>query len=513
MVNNKLKKAIIAVLAVAAVCAAIWGCMVLIRNAHRSVVNVYAASDFMSEGINATAGTSGMVTTDKLQKVYLSQTQTVKQICVKEGQTVHEGDKLIIYDTDLDNGELQQAQIDLERQQIELESLKAQLDKLIHAKTVDQLEKEKAALQKKLQSAQYEAGMTDESAKPILPAGDGSANKPKCVVWDEKSDRLTQSRMSDLLGSDDSAYVMLVSDDGNGYSKIQGLHIYRTKETDEIVISFVSDLQIPEMDKNNSVKSLEAQIATLDEQLAQAHTQPELLRLQSAKRKEIANAEIDITLAGIYLRQLQSELSDGAIYSKIDGIVKIVRSEDEARNEGSAVIEVSGGGGYYIEGAISELALNAVAIGQPVEVSSWMNGTYCQGTIAEISTYPTTNNFSWGDGNPNVSYYPMKVFVEEEANLQDGDMVDMTYRSDGGKDSWSLESMFVRSENGASYVYVRNDQGTLEKRVIQAGCSMNGYTEILGGLSTDDFVAFPYGKDVTDGAKTKEATMDELYGW
>lgn len=511
--NNKLKKAIIAVLAVVGVCAAIWGCMVLIRNAHRNAVNVYAASDFISEGINATAGTSGMVTTDKLQKVFLSETQTIKQICVEEGQTVHEGDKLIAYDTSLDNSELQQAQIDLERQQIELKGLESQLEKLINAKTVDQLEKEKSALQEKLQRAQYEAGMTDESAKPILPTGDGSANNPKCVVWNEESDRLTQSRMAELLGSNDSAYVLLVSDDGDGYSKIQGLHIYRPTETDEIVISFVSDLQIPEIDKNDTVKSLEAQIATLDEQIAQAHSKPELLKLQSVKRKEIANAKIDIKLADIHLRQLQSEMQDDAIYSKIDGVVKIVRDIDEARSEGSAVIEVSGGGGYYIEGAISELALNTVAIGQPVEVSSWMNGTYCQGTVAEISTYPTTNNFSWGDGNPNVSYYPMKVFVEEDANLQDGDMVDMTYRSDGEKDSWFLESMFVRSENGASYVYVRNDNGTLEKRIIQAGCSMNGYTEILGGLSIDDFVAFPYGKDVIDGAQTKEATMEELYSW
>lgn len=511
--NKKLKKALIAALAVVAVCAAIWGCMVLIRNARRGEVNVYAASDFMSDGSNATAGTSGTVTSDKLQKVFLSETQTVNQIYVEEGQTVHEGDKLISCDTSLNNSDLQQAQIDMERQQIELKSLKSQLEKLMNAKTTDQLEKEKAALEDKLQKAQYEAGITDESAKPILPEGDGSAKRPKCVVWDEENDRLTQARMAELLGKSDSAYVLLVSDDGEGYSKLQGLHLYRAKGTIEIVVSFVSDLQIPEIEKNDSVKSLEAQIAKLDEQIAEAHNKAELLMLQSAKRKEIASAEIDIKIAGIQLRKLQSEIQDGAIYSKIDGVVKVVRDEAEARNEGSAVIEVSGGGGYYIEGAVSELALDTVAVGQPVQVSSWMNGTYCEGKVAEISSYPTTSSSSWSDGNPNVSYYPMKVFVEEDENLQDGDMVDMTYSSNGGKDSWYLENMFVRSENGVCFVYVRNEKGKLEKRIIQVGCSMNGYTEILGGLTMDDFIAFPYGKDVTDGAKTREATMEELYNW
>lgn len=509
--NKNLKKVIIAVLAVVAVCGAIWGCMVLIRNARRGEVNVYAVSDFMSDGSNATAGTSGTVTADKLQKVFLSETQTVKQVYVEEGQTVHEGDKLMSCDTSLGSEDLQQAQIDVERQQIELKSLKSQLEKLVNAKTVDQLENEKAALEKKLQTAQYKAGITDESAKPVLPKGDGSIKNPKCVVWDEESDRLTQARMSELLGSGDSAYVLLVSDDGDSYSKIQGLHIYRTKESDEIIVSFVSDLQIPEIEKTDSVKSLEAQIEKLDEQIAEAHTKAELLKLQSAKRKEIANAEIDIKIAGIQLRKLQSEIQDGTIYSQIDGVVKVVRNEDEARNEGSAVIEVSGGGGYYIEGAISELALDTVTIGQSVEVSSWMNGTSCEGKITEISNYPTSGNSSWSEGNPNVSYYPMKVFVEEDANLQDGDAVDMTYSSNGSSDTWYLESMFVRNDNGSNFVYIRNDKGLLEKRTIQIGNSTGGYTEIKSGLTTDDFIAFPYGNDVVNGAKTKEATIEDLY--
>lgn len=511
--NKALKKILITVLVIAAVCAAIWGSLVLIRNARRGEVNVYSVSEFMTTDMNSTAGTSGTVTSDKLQKIFLSETQTVSNIYVEEGQTVHEGDKLMAYDTSLSGSDVQQAQINLERQQIELKSLKAQYEKLLNAKTVDQLENEKAALEEKLQRARYEAGITDESAKPILPEGDGSAEHPICVVWNEESDRLTQAKMTELLADRDSAYVLLVSDDGDGYGKIQGLQLYRPDSGDEIVISLVSELQIPEISKNDSVRSLEAQIEELDGQISEAHSRSELLKLQSEKRKEIANAEIDIKIASIYLRQLQSELSDGAIYSKIDGVVKAVRDEDTARAEGSALIEVSGGGGYYIVGAISELSLDTVSVGQTVEVNSWMTGISCEGTITELSTDPTENYYSWSSGNPNVSYYPMKVFVEEDANLQDGDMVDMTYRSDGSKDSWYIESMFVRNEGASSYVYVRGDDGTLEKRVIRAGCSIYGYTEILGGLTTDDFVAFPYGKDVTDGAKTREATMDELYNW
>ena len=36
---------------------------------------------------------------------------------------------------------------------------------------------------------------------------------------------------------------------------------------------------------------------------------------------------------------------------------------------------------------------------------------------------------------------------------------------------------------------------------------------VKGGLSEDDLIAFPYGKDVKEGAKTKEVTLDQMYGY
>lgn len=52
--------------------------------------------------------------------------------------------------------------------------------------------------------------------------------------------------------------------------------------------------------------------------------------------------------------------------------------------------------------------------------------------------------------------------------------------------------MFIRTENGKSYVMVRDDNGKLEKRWVQTGRNLWGsYTQIRGGLTVDDFVAFP----------------------
>ena len=74
-----------------------------------------------------------------------------------------------------------------------------------------------------------------------------------------------------------------------------------------------------------------------------------------------------------------------------------------------------------------------------------------------------------------------------------------------------LYNAFVREEDGKMYVMKRGGDGLLVKQYIEVGkISGEGY-EILSGVTTDDYLAFPYGKEVKEGAKTREGTIDELY--
>ena len=98
--NKTLKKTLLIAGIAVAVCAAVWGGLTLARNAQRGDVNVYQVSDFaMTDYWGDTANTSGTVNTDKLQKIYISETQEVSAIYVKEGQNVKKGDKLLAYDS------------------------------------------------------------------------------------------------------------------------------------------------------------------------------------------------------------------------------------------------------------------------------------------------------------------------------------------------------------------------------------------------------------------------------
>ena len=60
---------------------------------------------------------------------------------------------------------------------------------------------------------------------------------------------------------------------------------------------------------------------------------------------------------------------------------------------------------------------------------------------------------------------------------------------------------------------VRGENGRLEKRFVTTGKSLWGsYTEVLSGLSQEDLIAFPYGKNVKPGAPTQEGDLGDLYG-
>lgn len=76
-----------------------------------------------------------------------------------------------------------------------------------------------------------------------------------------------------------------------------------------------------------------------------------------------------------------------------------------------------------------------------------------------------------------------------------------------------LPLAYVRSENGKSYVYLRDKDKKLKKQYVTTGQTLYNYViEIKDGLKVSDSVAFPYGKTIKEGAKTKIADDDaEIY--
>lgn len=576
--SKKLKKGIIAAACVVGVCGAVWGGLTIARNAQRGDVNVYAVNECaMTDYWGDTSNTSGMVTTDKLQKIYISQSQTVKKVWVKEGDSVKKGTVLVSYDSTLTQATVERAKIDYDRQTENLEVMKNELELLKKAKNKETLQAEYDKLQKEL--AEEIAKINnhegyDPNAKITKPGKieevEGSTGNDKDhplyyqILSGTKLNDATLNGILEEFGRADptsnmpeiTTYIVLVTrenDKKGGIPSSLGLALTKTFTPDATsggsevtttanenqgtgqtetpttpvaeTVSFsfqvcdLADYVDPGRTYNTEeYKKLQRKIAQIQELLESSMTQLDLNKAILEKAQAVKEQEVNLKVAKLKLDKKLAELGDGNVYAEFDGTVKAVRDPDEAYNNSEAVVELSGGGGYYVTGTLSEMDLGSVQVGDSVSISSWMTGAACEGTIVSIDDYPTSNGNNWGDGNSNVSYYPFKVFVTEDANLQPNDYVDIQYQKDTSAEesgsSLYLQSMFIRTDNGKSYVMARGEDGRLEQRWVQTGRDLWGsYTQIRGGLTIDDYVAFPYGRDVVEGAHTQEATTDQLYNY
>lgn len=576
--SKKLKKGIIAAACVVGVCGAVWGGLTIARNAQRGDVNVYAVNECaMTDYWGDTSNTSGMVTTDKLQKIYISQSQTVKKVWVKEGDSVKKGTVLVSYDSTLTQATVERAKIDYDRQTENLEVMKNELELLKKAKNKETLEAELKKLQDELQAEidkinDHEG--YDPNAKITKPGKieevEGSTGNDKDhplyyqILSGTKLNDATLNGILEEFGRADptsntpeiTTYIVLVTrenDKKGGIPSSLGLALTKTFTPDATsggsevtttanenqgtgqtetpttpvaeTVSFsfqvcdLADYVDPGRTYNTEeYKKLQRKIAQIQELLDASMTQLDLNKAILEKAQAVKEQEVNLKVAKLKLDKKLAELGDGNVYAEFDGTVKAVRDPDAAYNNSEAVVELSGGGGYYVTGTLSEMDLGSVQVGDSVSISSWMTGAACEGTIVSIDDYPTSNGNNWGDGNSNVSYYPFKVFVTEDANLQPNDYVDIQYQKVSAQQqagsSLYLQSMFIREDNGKSYVMARGDDGRLEQRWVQTGRDLWGsYTQIRGGLTVDDYVAFPYGRDVVEGAHTQEATTDQLYNY
>lgn len=557
--SKKLKRVIITAVCVVGVCGAVWGGLTIARNAQRGDVNVYAVNDFaMTNYWGDTSNTSGMVTTDKLQKIYISQSQTVKKVWVKEGDSVKKGTALVSYDSTLTQATVERAKIDYDRQVENLEVMKNELELLKKAKNKETLEAELKKAQDELEKAIKDdpSSVVDETKieqpAKITPTDaknpDGTAKNPFFILWplekplNDEAAKEILTLLNKPIGEAKpkvEVYVVLVTRSGDikggllanqwgiritgqytaGTEGSEGQPATEAKtEISMVLMTPEASFSDPEKTYGVTVTKLQRKIAQIQELVDASMTQLDLNKAILEKAQAVKEQEVNLKVAKLKLDKKLAELGDGNVYAEFDGTVKAVRDPDEAYNNSEAVVELSGGGGYYVTGTLSEMDLGSVQVGDSVSISSWMTGAACEGTIVSIDDYPTSNGNNWGDGNSNVSYYPFKVFVTEDANLQPNDYVDIQYQKDTSAEesgsSLYLESMFIRTDNGKSYVMARGEDGRLEQRWVQTGRDLWGsYTQIRGGLTIDDYVAFPYGRDVVEGAHTQEATADQLYNY
>lgn len=248
------------------------------------------------------------------------------------------------------------------------------------------------------------------------------------------------------------------------------------------------------------------------------YTKEELAEAVQRQEERLADLRLDLKQSELKIRSTEKAVEEGAVLAKISGVVKKAGDPSNPPGDGSAFLQVASTEGMYIRGGISELLLDQIREGDLVNVSAGQSGTCCQAEIREISPYPDESGmFSGIYGAVSASMYPFIAYVSEGGGtLISQEWVQMDAAGSGMEqpsDALYLWKAFILEEEGRQYVYLRDEKGKLRKREITTGRRSGEGYEVLSGVSWEDWLAFPYGKEVRNGASTREGAMSELYGY
>ena len=105
-----------------------------VKTSSQSTVKVVSVSDMSGGGGWSDNSLSGNITSDVSQNIYLADSQKVKKIYVKEGDTVKVGDDLLTYDMTLENLDLEMKKLEKQGIELNIEKANREITKLKNTK-------------------------------------------------------------------------------------------------------------------------------------------------------------------------------------------------------------------------------------------------------------------------------------------------------------------------------------------------------------------------------------------
>ena len=240
-------------------------------------------------------------------------------------------------------------------------------------------------------------------------------------------------------------------------------------------------------------------------------TREELKKQIAQKEQEIKSMQTQYEIAQVKLQMEELQNSTGEVLANFDGVVKSVTTADEAASSGNPVLVVSAADGYLVESQIGELAMSTVRVGDTVSMYCYDTGMNYDGTITEISTFPADG---YSNYNSKVeTYYPIKIALNDATDISQNMYMEITLNS-GSEDTsggFYLSKAFMKQE-GSNYYVMKDVDGRLKKTYIKVGNKTSGDAVlVLGGLTMQDYIAFPYLDEAVEGVKTVQKTTDDLY--
>lgn len=312
---------------------------------------------------------------------------------------------------------------------------------------------------------------------------------------------VVSENVAEIKKDKDKTVLELKVHEGDDVKKGQELFSY---DTEELQLSL--DKQRLELEQlNASIENFQSQIEQLEKERKSASSTLKLqytVEIQSTQ-VDLKEAELNVKTKENEIKKSEDLLENATVTAPVEGRVQAINETGVDQNGNEApYITIQQVGSYRVKGVLGELQRGGLMEGDRVKITSRTDASQVWGGSVTLVDYenPTQNNnnnryiISSSDDMTASSKYPFYVKLDSTEGLLLGQHVYLELETEGeGTAGLSISMAFIAyEEDGTPYVWAES-RNKLEKRQVTLGATddMMGTVEILEGLTTEDYIAFP----------------------
>ena len=352
---------------------------------------------------------------------------------------------------------------------------------------------------------------SDENAVYVQSVADLSG-MGAIAPGDRFAGMVVSENVTEIKKDSDKAVGELLVKEGEDVVEGQELFNY---DTEDLQLSL--DKQKLELEQMQAtIDNYKEQIDDLEEEREYASGSDQLqytIQIQTLQ-VDLKEAEINIKAKQTAVEQSEALLENTSVVSPVSGRIQAI-NENGTDNYGNPLpyITIQQAGSYRVKGILGELQRGQIAEGLRVKILSRTDADqFWLGTVSLVdyenpsqgSQYEMYYGVSSNEMTSS-SHYPFYIELDSVEGLLLGQHVyiepDMGNASTSGL---MLDASFVCfNEDGTAYVWAEAGD-ELEKRTVTLGMldDMLWAYEILDGLTTEDYIAFPDAELCQEGVST-----------
>ncbi|MEO1147056.1 MAG: efflux RND transporter periplasmic adaptor subunit [Cyanobacteria bacterium J06638_22] len=225
---------------------------------------------------------------------------------------------------------------------------------------------------------------------------------------------------------------------------------------------------------------------------------------------ELANSELELRNRRLQIQNLQTQLADTQIVAPFDAIIlRLYVNPGNGVQQGGDLLVLGDPLQEMVRLQLSDVDAQKVRVGLPARISVMgPNSQTFEGRVIRIAPQAQTSD----EGRQEQTTVEAEVRLDEPSEtLIPGSLVSVDVIVEESLDALNVPTTALQMEDGEPFVWVRDSNGTAQKRPVAVGLQSVESVEIVAGLETGDEVVatLPPDQPLTPGMPLTSPTAPD----